>query len=478
MATVTGFTAAHMQALANANIVGAALSGENLILTKRDGTQVNVGKVKVTTSDMSPVVEAAINNSATVLASITAAAGPAADKAIAERKLQSYVTGIPDDAVGGFSGENGRGTDLLVNKDGEVISDTLRRWAQRLVANHGVVGGLLNSTWYGGGFAGENGRMTELTVDNEGNVLKDILDRWASRMTLPTPPIDVNSFMAGPDLCFVGDSLTAAGQIAAKVAALTGRTTRNLGVGGETTVGIAARLGVYPFMIDPVTIPPTGSVDVTFKSSYDGMTAWPLLQGSGVREGDQYLWGTVAGVRVRLSIRVKDPVNNYPYHGDADIYQITRATDGPEVIMKRKEPFLPEYGMARSGDIITAWMGQNGPNDAMTFAAFQAMEQWITKAGARFLFMTKPTGDNTGWTDFEKQMRDRWGRRYMNVRRFLIDDALPMMGLTPTEQDLADIGIGRVPTTLRTDSVHHTAAAQQAIGEFLVYPRMKELRYL
>lgn len=46
MAVVTGFTAAFMQALADANIVGARLSGANLVLTTRGGVDINVGNVK------------------------------------------------------------------------------------------------------------------------------------------------------------------------------------------------------------------------------------------------------------------------------------------------------------------------------------------------------------------------------------------------------------------------------------------------
>lgn len=46
MATVTAYTAAHMDALANANIVNGYVSGDNLILVTREGTLINAGNVR------------------------------------------------------------------------------------------------------------------------------------------------------------------------------------------------------------------------------------------------------------------------------------------------------------------------------------------------------------------------------------------------------------------------------------------------
>src|SRR6266540_644103 len=46
MASVTGFTAARMLAIENASIVDGDISGDNLILTKHDGSTVNAGNVR------------------------------------------------------------------------------------------------------------------------------------------------------------------------------------------------------------------------------------------------------------------------------------------------------------------------------------------------------------------------------------------------------------------------------------------------
>lgn len=488
--TKAGEASASAQTAADAaTLASQKASAVAEVVATNDGIMSNVldtpgtvfgGKVDQRVIDgVADAVPDALAADPTIRTAASAAAATAVDAAVAGKKIIEEQIYFPPDAAGGFVGENGRATDLLVDSGGNVLPDTINRWAPRIGAAGGFIDGAVGSPWYGGGLVGENGRATELVIDANGNVPDDVLARWASRMSIaPTE----HTIMSGPDLAFVGDSLTAGGAMASKVAALTGRTARNLGVGGETTTTILARMGVWPFLITPSggQIPTSGSVDVTFVSSYHtpGSSIWPLLQGSGVREGDTYLWGTIAGVRVRLSIRVKDPAQDYPLHGAGDVYQITRDGTGAAVAITRPTPFIPEYGPARLGDIIIAWMGQNGPTDDATFAGFQALDQSLTKAGKRFLFMTAPGVANTGWTDLEKRMLDRWGRRFCNVRRFLIDDALMLMGLTPTSTDLDDIAAGRVPTQLRTDSVHHTPAAQQAIAEFLIYPRLKELRYI
>ena len=46
MATVNGYTAEHMDSLMAENIVDGSISGDNLILEKRDGTTVNAGNVR------------------------------------------------------------------------------------------------------------------------------------------------------------------------------------------------------------------------------------------------------------------------------------------------------------------------------------------------------------------------------------------------------------------------------------------------
>lgn len=451
--------------------------------------------------DIPGQIAAAIAAEPTVVAAAAAAVEDAMDDADIVYGSATKTPLADTEAEGGFVGENGRITDLVVDDAGDLLTEILERWGPRLqpiLEELGMLSGAVDSEWFGGGLAGENGRITDLSLDSEGSILDDTFNRWAERLkpklieigiTDAVADVVLEAVYAGADFTNWGDSLTASGRITSKLEELTGLNGHNSGVGGETTTTILARAGAWPWLMVPDggEIPASGSVDVDFVSSYvNGGDTWPLLQGTGVRDtADNYLWGTVAGVRCRLSIRYKDTgvggATDYPYHGAGDIYQLTRAADGDAVPILTPTPFIPEYGVARARDIGIFWIGQNGPGDDQTFAGFNAIEQWSkVSAGDRFLFMTKPSPVDTGWTDFELQMADRFGRRYCNVRRFLIDEAMTLMGLTPTGQDDIDIAAGRVPESLRKpgDAIHHTNEAQDAIAEFLLYPRMKELEYI
>lgn len=294
---------------------------------------------------------------------------------------------------------------------------------------------------------------------------------------------------SGPDYCHAGDSLTASGRIASRLAELTGRTHRVAAVGGENSYGIAARLNALPYLMRPVDSsgtpltqwPASGAVDVTFTPALGG-NSWPLLQGTGGSARGRL--ASPDGTAWDFSIRVKDAGTVYPYHGAGDIYQLTRVTAGAAIPVKAPVPFLYEYGTSRRDDVLILGIGQNSSGgtgdlagDAGTRAAIEAIVGQLPPAG-RYLIWTATGPESTGVTSHEQALMARWGRRFVNVRRYLIDQALSDLGLTPTATDTTDIAAGRVPTQLRTDAVHHTTTAQEAIAEFLFYPRLKEMGWI
>jgi hypothetical protein len=57
MASVTGYTAAKMEELANANIVDGEIVGDDLILTRRDLSQINAGNVRGPQGETGPAPE-------------------------------------------------------------------------------------------------------------------------------------------------------------------------------------------------------------------------------------------------------------------------------------------------------------------------------------------------------------------------------------------------------------------------------------
>jgi hypothetical protein len=65
------------------------------------------------------------------------------------------------------------------------------------------------------------------------------------------------------------------------------------------------------------------------------------------------------------------------------------------------------------------------------------------------------------------QLAYELGSRFIDIRRWLIDNGLAAVGITPTAEDNAAIAGDAVPPSLTTDGVHFTTAAQTAIGTYV-----------
>lgn len=137
MATVTGMTAAAMQAIRDNTVVSAAFDSANhLILTKYDGTQIDAGTVAAATAVASGVVELATNAETLTGTDDTRAVTPAGLASIPGAKVQhlgsntktesqtyvDYPSGVSTlylTTGSGWSVNNGFGTVMTVNLDGD-----------------------------------------------------------------------------------------------------------------------------------------------------------------------------------------------------------------------------------------------------------------------------------------------------------------------------------------------------------------------
>lgn len=104
MATVTSITAERAEAIHNASITGAFLSGNNLILRTRGGSEINVGAVKANVLDAWPVGSVFIGYTATSPATLL---GGGTWARIAEGRTLLGQTGadVDFDTLGDVGGE-------------------------------------------------------------------------------------------------------------------------------------------------------------------------------------------------------------------------------------------------------------------------------------------------------------------------------------------------------------------------------------
>ena len=75
-------------------------------------------------------------------------------------------------------------------------------------------------------------------------------------------------------------------------------------------------------------------------------------------------------------------------------------------------------------------------------------------------------------------MMQAFGNRYINVRKYLMEDGLSDAGITPTQEDKRSINNGRVPDSFTSarGGVELNGKAYTLIGK-LVYDRMNSLGY-
>lgn len=288
-----------------------------------------------------------------------------------------------------------------------------------------------------------------------------------------SPEGAVRKITSGPDIVCWGDSMTAgAGSTTAAgsytgfsggyptvLATLTGRTVRNAGVGGETSVTITARSGATPFLALPTggSIPASGGVTITF-SAINGTVPVPLLQGTGT-PGSTFS-GTLAGVPGTIT-------------QSGGVYTFTRTAAGSAVAVTRPAPFRTDFSQDRRGDVVILWLGQNGPSNARAIADAQAIVEHLTALNKRYLVISRPSStdaDDAAW-------HDAFGRRFIAARKYLVDYGLADAGITPTAQDNTDIAAGTVPTSLRIDGTHWNAAGYSILAN-LIDARLRELGWI
>lgn len=258
----------------------------------------------------------------------------------------------------------------------------------------------------------------------------------------------------------VGDSLTAGGVWLARVASLTGMTTFNMGVAGQTTTEISIRQGgLKPLLtVTGDTIPASGPVDVTAISPTStfrlgGATTIPFT-----------FEGTLAGIPGTLT----------QYSNEVPLRRtFTRTTAGSVTACPPGTPFLGTQGADHRDEVQVIWAGRNNINDLANFERdIDSMVANLSTFHKRFLVLsvTNGTAEPSGSANYVSIMAmnallsAKFGDRYLDVRRYLIDHGLADAGLTPDAADLTAISEDRIPPQLHSDSIHFTTAGQNAVG--------------
>ncbi|MDQ3466101.1 MAG: twin-arginine translocation signal domain-containing protein [Actinomycetota bacterium] len=262
---------------------------------------------------------------------------------------------------------------------------------------------------------------------------------------------------AGRPISCWGDSLTmgvGAGGFAfsypAVLSEIIGSEVYNGGRGGERSGAIAARQGgVLARVAAEVTIPASGYAVIHLAD-------------------EVFFRGPVPG-------KVMGVDGSLYFTGSGTAHRFTRTSAGAETVVPTNTAFHATGAERMRGSDPIIWAGHNddylrerpGPSPSMTIedniAAMVAYNQ-STGSGSNYLVLSLINGRDGGvgsvyydraMIEVNGNLARTYGSQYLDVHRYLVDQALGDVGLVPTPQDLIDIAEDIPPASLRAVASDH-----------------------
>lgn len=243
----------------------------------------------------------------------------------------------------------------------------------------------------------------------------------------------------------------------------------NLGVGGENTIQIMARKGVLPILTKSSFVIPASTtpveVDLYIKTRNSQQPLEILLQGDAGIDTVE-----IASIEGTLSVEMEENCHKYYF---------TRLEAGNEVEVSADETITLNGDANYDYCIPVVFMGTNGlwsDPDNLIFQIDTMLRNQYSFSKERYLVIGLITGDQQSNKELEDALQKKYGKRYINLREYLVSEGLELANIEPNESDLEAIKNGKVPPSLKSDDVHLNSAGYQVFGE-LVYQRIKDLRY-
>ena len=255
----------------------------------------------------------------------------------------------------------------------------------------------------------------------------------------------------------------------------------NAGVGGENTLTIMARQGVYPMKV---------SKDVSFKTNADGKryAIFPCKElKSSYDERNVY-------PLMQYGYDISSPAMINPCHIDGKEYELSISEDKKSYILKPSDD-SDCHDVIRSGSIIETYasrhlrncyayiyfMGQN--------TGFKSVKELISQYKAmidyggsnRYVIIGyhKPntsTPTIKRMIEMEDSMRSAFSNHYINLREYMVNRGISDAGLVATTEDTDSMSLGKVPPQLMEDGTHFTNDGYKLISN-LIKDKFKELGY-
>jgi len=247
----------------------------------------------------------------------------------------------------------------------------------------------------------------------------------------------------------------------------------NCGVGGEGIASIMARNGAAPAVAEADFTLPANTDYVNVGSrlvNYYGDPVMLLLQGEGESVNPIY----IKGVACTLNQTTID---------DSRVYRIKRNTAAEStMVVKAGVPFATKGSMQyREPYCAIIWMGTNNSGSITLEEYVSTHEQILEYTGTDkyiIIGLHIDTVVTRGvYQDFEETFEKKYGLRFINWRKYLVERGWIDAGYTLSAADQQRVANHLVPSVMLVDSVHLTAESQRLLYN-LVIERMVGLGYI
>jgi len=250
---------------------------------------------------------------------------------------------------------------------------------------------------------------------------------------------------------------------------LLNRETKNFGVGGTTSEATALLQGGIPFIleVEGEEIPKKGSV-ILHNTRIDPINKLTSSKRLGLLDG-------IPGELTR------EYINEPPYK--TIHYLFYRGKKGNVSDVKTQVEFQFKDALESRANTVIIWTGRNDAKKEneiyKTRDNIQCMVDYLkaTNDKKRVLVLSVCNGSSkkeskgtTPYTEIialNQLLKDSFGDNFIDVRTYLIKNALNDLGLRPTTEDRKEIHADCIPKSLRSDEVHLNDNGNKAVAQFL-----------
>ncbi len=266
-----------------------------------------------------------------------------------------------------------------------------------------------------------------------------------------------------PILC-IGDSMiNSGGTMSPLLKKATGhKRIYDYGHGGDTVGTTLGKFGVYPLYVEPFTIPSnTTAVNITLKSTYDKIFTNAKINPLNGLLNECYIGG------------IKGNIINPS--GDRATYKFKRSEVGEDKVLDRNTKVITSIMKKWKEPVFPIiWIGTNAgyntskPQDLVdALKAFVKMYNYNGKALIIGFYLQGNTSVET-MKEYENLMFREFGNMFINMREYMTTYALEDAGITPTEEDITAMGLGKVPPSALGDGTHYGSAIKANIIKIIV----------